>query len=135
MTASPRAYTGPTFLSAGFRPFFLLGGLWAMLAMPLWLAVFTGATTLPSGLAPWIWHAHEMIFGYAMAAIAGFLLTAIPNWTGRPPLSGAPLAILAALWLAGRIAVLCSAVLGAPFAAAIDLAFPLTFLVIAAREI
>jgi uncharacterized protein involved in response to NO len=135
MTASSRAYSGPTFISAGFRPFFLSGGLWAMLAMPLWLCVFAGATTLPSGLAPWIWHAHEMIFGYAMAVIAGFLLTAIPNWTGRPLLSGAPLVVLASLWLAGRIAVLFSAVLGAPLAAAIDLAFPLLFLLVAAREI
>jgi uncharacterized protein involved in response to NO len=135
MAANPGTHDGSVFLTAGFRPFFLLGTLWAMLAMPLWLAFFAGVMPLPSGLAPWIWHAHEMIFGYAMAVIAGFLLTAIPNWTGRPPLRGAPLAILAALWLAGRIAVLISTALGAPLAAAVDLAFPLVFLLAVAREI
>lgn len=130
-----RAPAAPALFSAGFRPFFLMAGLWAMLAMPLWLAAFAGTVALPSGLAPWIWHAHEMIFGYAAAAIAGFLLTAIPNWTGRLPLQGGPLVGLAALWLAGRIAVMFSASLGAPLTTVIDLAFPLVFVLVVAREI
>jgi uncharacterized protein involved in response to NO len=130
-----RSQAGSALFSAGFRPFFLMAGLWAMLAMPLWLAVFAGAVALPSNLAPWIWHAHEMIFGYAAAAIAGFLLTAIPNWTGRLPLQGGPLAGLAALWLAGRIAVMFSTTLGGPLTAALDLSFPLVFALAVAREI
>jgi len=130
-----RTHSGPALFSAGFRPFFLLAALWGMLSMPFWLAVFSGAVALPSDLAPWMWHAHEMIFGYAAATIAGFLLTAIPNWTGRLPLQGWPLAGLASLWIAGRLAVLLSATLGVGVAAAVDLAFPLVFLLVVAREI
>ena len=97
--------------------------------------MYTGKVTLPSGLPPVIWHVHEMIFGYAFATVAGFLLTAIPNWTGRLPLRGTPLALLAGLWLAGRVAVLFSSVIGAPAAALIDLAFPLAFVAVIAREL
>src|SRR5215470_2307221 len=97
------------FFSAGFRPFFLLGAAWAALAVPVWLAAYAHGYALPSALPAMTWHAHEMIFGFALAALAGFLLTAIPNWTGRLPLRGARLAGLAALWLAGRAALLLSA--------------------------
>ena len=137
MTAIPRyrARTGPAVFSAGFRPFFLGAALWATVAVPLWLALFAGEAGLPSALPPAIWHAHEMVFGYATAVVAGFLLTAIPNWTGRMPLQGGPLALLVALWVAGRIAVLCSGELGAATAALLDLAFPAAFLVAIAREI
>src|SRR6185295_4045929 len=100
--------------TAGFRPFFLFAGLWAAVAIPVWLCVYSGAAVLPSALPPVVWHAHEMVFGFAFASVAGFLLTAIPNWTGRLPLRGWPLALLAWLWLAGRAAVLLSAQLGAP---------------------
>jgi uncharacterized protein involved in response to NO len=127
--------TGPVLFSAGFRPFFLLASLWAAAAVPIWLAAYADGVTVPSVLAPAVWHAHEMIFGFGAAVVAGFLLTAIPNWTGRLPLQGWPLAALAALWLAGRIAVLFSAATGAAFAAAVDLAFPLASLLIVAREI
>ena len=65
--------------SAGFRPFFLLAGLWAAIAVPLWLCVLSGAAALPVALPPVVWHAHEMVFGFAFASVAGFLLTAIPN--------------------------------------------------------
>src|SRR6185369_14194485 len=99
--------------SAGFRPFFLLAGLWSAIAVPVWLCVYSGAVALPSALPPAAWHAHEMVFGFAFASVAGFLLTAIPNWTGRLPLRGWPLAALAFLWLAGRAAVLLSGVIGA----------------------
>jgi uncharacterized protein involved in response to NO len=97
--ARRRDYVGPALFSYGFRPFFLAGALWAALAVLLWLPQYLGALTLPTRFAPLDWHIHEMLFGYVAAVIAGFLLTAIPNWTGRLPVNGAPLAALAALWL------------------------------------
>ena len=122
-------------MSAGFRPFFLLSGLWAAIALPLWLSVFAGEAAIPTALPPTAWHVHEMVFGFGAATVAGFLLTAIPNWTGRLPLQGGPLAFLVLLWGIGRLAVLFSARIGADSAAALDLAFPLVFLAVAAREI
>ena len=96
------------FLSCGFRPFFLSAALWALLAMALWLAMLTGRLKFPSAFDPVSWHAHELLFGYLGAVFAGFLLTATPNWTGRSPLAGWPLAGLLALWILGRIAVAAS---------------------------
>ena len=122
-------------LSAGFRPFFLGSAVWAAIGIPLWLAIYDGGNSLPSLLPPLIWHVHEMVFGFAAATAAGFLLTAIPNWTGRMPLQGWPLAILVLLWAAGRAGILLSAVIGAPTAAVADLAFPAAFLGVVAREI
>jgi uncharacterized protein involved in response to NO len=81
-------------------------------------------SALPSRFDPLSWHIHAMLFGFVPAAIAGFMLTAIPNWTGRPPIHGAPLVGLAVLWLLGRIVCLVSAVLPLWLAADIDLAFP-----------
>ena len=129
-----RTYAGPALFAAGFRPFFLGGALWAAVAVPLWLAMLRGLPA-PGGWPPSVWHAHEMLFGYGAAIVAGFLLTAIPNWTGRMPLQGAPLAGLAALWLAGRLGVLLSFWLGPAVTAAVDLAFPVAFLAVIAREI
>ncbi|MBS0562552.1 MAG: NnrS family protein, partial [Proteobacteria bacterium] len=107
MTAIPRHTSIPTpvLLTGGFRPFFLLAALWAALAVPLWLMLLAGRTDLPTAFPPVLWHAHEMLFGYALATLAGFLLTAVPSWTNRPPLQGAPLAALVALWLLGRLAM------------------------------
>lgn len=130
-----RQGAGPALLSAGFRPFFLLAALWAALAVPLWLATLEGIVALPTILPPVTWHAHEMIYGFAAAAVAGFLLTAIPNWTGRMPLQNGPLAGLVGLWLAGRIALLMPEALGPWSTAVIDLAFPSLFLATIAREI
>jgi len=137
MTAIPRyrRQTGPAVLSAGFRPFFLAASVWAAVAIPLWLEIYSGRATLQTLLQPTVWHAHEMVFGFAAATVAGFLLTAIPNWTGRMPLQGGPLAFLVGLWAIGRIAVLCSAQLEAPVAAVADLSFPVVFLAVVAREI
>ncbi|MGE5765625.1 MAG: NnrS family protein, partial [Bacteroidota bacterium] len=136
-TAVPRyrSHTGPAILRQGFRPFFLMAGLWGAAAVPLWLVVFHGGLTVPSAFGPAGWHGHEMIFGFAAAVLAGFLLTAIPNWTGRLPLQGLPLAGLAAVWLAGRAAVALSEVVGPWVAAAIDLAFLTLMLAVALREI
>lgn len=117
------------FFSYGFRPFFLAAGAFAALLMTVWLAwvweTATGGsgTWLPVAGSPYAWHAHEMVFGFATAAIAGFLLTAVPNWTGALPLSGAPLVGLFVLWCAGRIAMAVSGLLPEWTAAAIDLAF------------
>jgi uncharacterized protein involved in response to NO len=137
MAAIPRyrSHPGPALLSAGFRPFFLAASLWAAVAIPLWLAAYTGGLVVPSALAPVVWHVHEMVFGFAAAAVAGFLLTAIPNWTGRMPLQGGPLAMLVSLWAIGRLGVLFSAECGAPAAALADLSFPVVFLGVVAREI
>jgi len=129
-----RNYRGPALFSFGFRPFFLAAAAWAALAMLLWLPQFFGDLELHSHLSPREWHIHEMLFGYVAAAIAGFLLTAIPNWTGRLPVNGASLAALAALWLAGRIVLLVSADFGA-IAAAVDVLFLLVLAAVAAREI
>jgi uncharacterized protein involved in response to NO len=87
--------------SAGFRPFFLVAALHALCAVPLWLVGLAGGPS-PVDLAL---HQHEMLFGYAGAVIAGFLLTALPNWTGRPGLAGPPLAMLVAAWCTGRLAL------------------------------
>ena len=120
--------------SAGFRPFFLLSAVWACIGIPLWLA-HGGATQLPTVLPQLDWHGHEMTFGFAAATVAGFMLTAIPNWTGRMPLQGVRLGLLVLAWFAGRIGVLFSADIGAPAAAVLDLLFPMAFLGAVAREI
>ncbi len=133
--AAARAWRGAAILSRGFRPFFLAAGVWALVGMALWPAVLTGAIVLPTALSAVDWHAHEMIFGYGGAVVAGFLLTAIPNWTGRLPVAGVPLAALAALWAAGRIAVFASSAIGRPVAAAIDASFLIVFAVLVAREV
>lgn len=137
MTAVPRyrPHAGPALLSAGFRPFFLVSALWAAIAIPLWLAVYAAGLPMPSALPALVWHVHEMVFGFAAATVAGFLLTAIPNWTGRMPLQGVALATLLALWALGRIGVLFSAVWGEPAAAVADLSFPAVFLGAVAREV
>jgi len=137
MTAVPRlrAYSGLTLFSYGFRPFFLFGALYAVLAVLIWLPIYFGEMTLPTSFTPIDWHVHEMVYGYLAAIITGFLLTAIPNWTGRLPLQGTPLVILLALWAAGRAAIFGSAQIGWIAAAAIDCGFLLAVGGAAAREI
>lgn len=128
-----RSFTVPPILHYGFRPFFLLASVHAGLAIPLWLWMYHSGAILPGPFAGLDWHVHEMLFGYLAAVIAGFVLTAVPNWTGRLPLSGVPLAVLVALWLLGRLAC---AVVDAPLAAmAVDLAFPLTLAWVVWREV
>jgi uncharacterized protein involved in response to NO len=121
--------------SQGFRPFFLAAGLWAMTALVLWILMLTEGIALPSRFDPLAWHVHEMLFGFIMAAVAGFLLTAIPNWTQRLPVSGGPLAWLAGTWLLGRVACLISASLPFWLAMAADLLFPVSLVAVVAREI
>ncbi|MBW4973569.1 NnrS family protein [Roseovarius mucosus] len=130
-----RSWRGPAVLSFGFRPFFLGAGLWAAGVMALWVLMLTGALSLPTGFDPVSWHAHEFLFGYLAAVIAGFMLTAVPNWTGRLPIVGWPLASLAALWLLGRVAVLVSAGVSPMAVALMDLAMPVVLGAVMLREI
>ena len=99
------------------------------------IAFILGAGEPPTAFPPNVWHAHEMSFGYGGAVVAGFLLTAIPNWTGRLPLQGGPLGALVVLWFCGRIAVLFSSIIGLGASAVVNLAFPAAFLAVVAREI
>ncbi|HKD29110.1 MAG TPA: NnrS family protein [Xanthobacteraceae bacterium] len=128
-------YVGPAIFSYGFRPFFLGAAVWAALAMVLWLPQYFGHLALPTAFPPLDWHIHEMVYGYVAAAVAGFLLTAIPNWTGRLPVNGYPLAALFALWLLGRIAIAGSAIWGVLLAAVVDVSFLLVFAAVACGEI
>ena len=130
-----RDYQGPALLSYGFRPFFLFGSLYAGLAVLAWLPVLNGQLELASAFAPRDWHVHEMLYGFVPAVVTGFLLTAIPNWTGRLPIQGLPLLALLAVWIAGRAAVGLSAFTGWIAAAVIDGAFLLLVIAAAAREI
>ncbi len=119
-------------LGLGFRPFYILAALWAVVAIPLWLGMLYGQVNLPSALPGYLWHAHEMIFGFAVAVIMGFLLTAVRNWTGLATPTGWPLAGLAMLWLIGRLVNL-----GAPLsvAAIVDLLFLPTGALMLARPL
>jgi len=130
-----KAEAGPTILQHSFRPFFMAAGFWAMLAVPFWLTSYMGVLVLPAGFDGLLWHQHEMLFGFAGAAIAGFILTAIPNWTGRLPVSGWRLGLLVSFWLAGRLGFLAAASIGPIAAAVLDLSFLTTLVVIIAREI
>ncbi|MCP5081164.1 MAG: NnrS family protein [Alphaproteobacteria bacterium] len=130
-----RSWTGPAILSYGFRPFFLLGALWAAFAMVMWIFMLSGQFTLPTRFDPVSWHGHEFLFGYLSAVLAGFLLTAVPNWTGRLPLVGWPLGGLVALWAAGRLVVACSEVLPETLVALVDLSFPVVLAAVILREI
>ena len=127
----------PPVLRAGFRPFFFLGPLWALVVVGLWIQALAGAIELPTAFDPLAWHRHEMLFGFLGAVIAGFLLTAIPNWTGRLPISGSRLALLVSMWVAARVAILfsASASAGGLLAMLLEAAFLLTLAGACAREV
>ena len=130
-----RDYRGPIFLSNGFRPFFLFGAIYAGLAVLAWLPMFDGELKLWTDFSPVDWHVHEMLYGYLPAVVTGFLLTAIPNWTGRLPLQGLPLLVLVSVWVAGRVAVTLSAETGWLLAAIIDVSFLALVVAATSREI
>jgi len=110
-------------LRLGFRPFFLSGAIFSVVAITLWLLMYKGVVNLsPLGGGYW-WHIHEMIFGFGGAIIAGFLLTAVQNWTGTRGAQGTTLLILFLLWLAGRITLLIPSVLSDTLTSIIDLSF------------
>lgn len=119
----------------GFRPFFLFGALYAALSILLWVPWYLGFLHVPTALSPIAWHQHELLFGYVPAIIAGFLLTAMPNWTKRKKLTGTPLVLLFALWLAGRLATFLSEYTGLAVASAINLAFLVVLGLYALREV
>ena len=130
-----RRFDGPTLFQAGFRPLFLGAGLWAPASLALWLLFLFGHITSPNPTDPLFWHMHEMLFGFGVAAAAGFLLTAIPNWTGHLPLQGRPLMLLWLLWAAGRLIALVPGLSGTIIGAAVDLSFLAALLAAIAREI
>jgi uncharacterized protein involved in response to NO len=122
-------------LRGGFRPFFLGGAIWAVVAIALWLGMLAGAIGLPTRFDPVAWHRHEMLFGFVGAAISGFLLTAIPNWTGRLPIAGRPLLALFGLWAAARVAVAVSGTIGLWPAAILDVGLFVSLALMAGREV
>jgi uncharacterized protein involved in response to NO len=109
--------------ASGFRPTFLAAGLAAVVLIPLWMAVWAFGAPLASRWPPTLWHAHEMVFGFIAAAIAGFLLTAVPSWTGQRGFAGTPLLLLVALWLLGRVAIGSASWWSAGLVMAADVAF------------
>ncbi len=135
---TPHAYTGPAILAGGYRIFFLGGALWAVLALLFWLVYITGiAGNLGANQDMLAWHAHELVYGYGGAVVAGFALTAIPNWTGRTPVRGTELGLLFALWFIARVlAVLLLYGWGADHPRAVaEIGFFILFVLLAAREI
>lgn len=131
---SIRQYSGPPLFSFGFRPFFLFSAVWAAVAVPVWVASMTLGDGSVGAMDGRLWHIHEMLFGYLAGVIAGFLLTAVPNWTGRLPVTGVKLAGLFALWLAGRAAGFLPTSMAVP-AAVIDSAFLVVFAALIWREV
>ena len=112
-----------TFLASPFRIFFLLVGLYGFAIVLAWMAFLFGGLALPVGWSPLHWHSHEMLLGFTSAAIAGFILTAVSNWTGSPPLQGTKLALLVTTWLLGRVAMWCVGYLPLLLVAFIDMVF------------
>jgi uncharacterized protein involved in response to NO len=126
MTAmSATATRGNSFalFAYGFRPFFLLAGWYAIVSVLLWLWLYHTGTSLLPGLPPQLWHGHEMLFGFVAAAIAGFMLTAVPSWTGSRGFAGLPLVVLVVIWILGRVAFAFAAYLPAAMLAIAELAF------------
>ena len=107
----------------GFRPFFLAAGLSALVLVPWWASSFAFGAPLGTGWPPTLWHGHEMLFGFIVAAIAGFLLTAVPSWTGQRGFAGRSLVLLTVLWVLGRLFVASSASWPMAFVAGVDLSF------------
>ena len=125
----------PILLSYAFRPFFLLTAAWAVIGLAAWFALLHGVFWPGAPTNVVFWHIHEMVFGFIAAAMAGFLLTAIATWTGRPPVQGIPLGILVAAWLLGRIVSVVSGGLPASVIVPAELAFPVMLSYLVTREI
>lgn len=119
----------------GFRSNFLLAGLGALVLVPLWALSFLVNTPLGTAWPPTLWHAHEMLFGFITSAIAGFLLTAVPSWTGHKGFAGRPLVILALLWISARVLIATSAIRPAWLISIVDLAFLPTLAILVARPL
>lgn len=113
----------PALFALGFRRFFLVAGLAAVALNSLWVADYSGALSVHTYYGAITWHGHEMVFGYTAAVVAGFLLTAVRNWTSMDTLHGAPLGALLALWIAGRLAPFAPGAMPGWLIAAVDAAF------------
>ncbi|GAB6054277.1 NnrS family protein [Magnetospira thiophila] len=131
----PKPDSGPILLRGGFRLFFPLAALYAVVALSLWILILSGTVSLPLAFDPIDWHIHEMLFGFIGAAVAGFLLTAVPNWTGLAPVAGWKLALLGLLWLVGRLAVTFGQGLEWWLVAVLDLGFPVLLVWLIARAV
>ncbi|MGR3623380.1 NnrS family protein [Pseudophaeobacter sp.] len=129
-----RPHEGPALFSYGFRPFFAGACILALMVVPLWVLIWQGSLDYQGYFAPVDWHIHEMIFGYGSAVLAGFLFTAVPNWTGRMPVRGWPLAGLFAVWVLGRLA-LWSDLLTPALVLVVECSFLLLVAAMIAREI
>ncbi|MFD2204638.1 NnrS family protein [Kiloniella antarctica] len=125
----------PAFWRAGFRPFFLSGAFYALLVLCLWILSLTGYLEYETYVAPPLIHGHEMLYGFGVAAIAGFILTAMPNWTNTPPLSGLPLAGLYAFWIAGRLSLWAGTSIPFVVLATVDMLFLPTLAIMTARTL
>lgn len=130
-----KSKAGPVLLQNSFRPFFLAAGAWGALAVPFWVLGYMGRLTTSLGFDDLMWHQHEMLYGFAGAAVAGFILTAIPNWTGGLPVSGWRLGLLVGLWLIGRIGFLFNSALDPLAIATLDLPFLSLLVLMIAREL
>lgn len=134
-TNDAETWHGRAVLSRGFRPFFLLAALYAVIAIGIWIPWFFGIAAPKSALPPVAWHAHALLFGYMWAVIAGFLLTAAPNRTGRTPIRGWPLLVLILLWVGGRATTHLGHVVSPLARAACDLAMPVALIAMVGREV
>lgn len=123
------------FMSYAFRPFFLLNGFFAVVVISIWLMALhgTGPASVPATML--YWHGHEMVVGFAMAAMAGFVLTAVATWTDRPPLQGKLLGVLVFSWLLGRLAMMAATRLPYWLVASADTIFPFLLFLLVAREV
>lgn len=126
----------PVLFSYAFRPLFLLAALYAIVIVPVWVAAWLGAYPMPALRGnPIAWHAHEMIYGFAGAAVGGFALTAVATWTKRPPVAGRPLVFLGALWLVARMLFLFPSEELVAVAAVSDLGYGALLFVLMSREV
>ena len=137
MPSSPDtpATRGFALFAYGFRPFFLLAAAYGVFSPTAWTIAYLWGLPFPGAEAPTLWHAHEMLFGFAAAAVAGFLLTAVPAWTGTPAPAGTPLVLLSLLWLGGRTVLWTVDLLPAALVAAVDLAMIPVLLTLVSRPV
>lgn len=124
-----------TLFEGGFRPFFMLTALYGVLSVAYWIFAYAGAIPVPETFTPAVWHGHEMVYGFALAAACGFLMTVIPAWTGTPPLSAAALGGAVAMWVAGRAAFWFGDWLNAEAIALMDLALPAALVAFATQRL
>jgi uncharacterized protein involved in response to NO len=123
------------FMSYAFRPFFLLNGFFAIVVVSVWLMALHGAGPASVPATMLYWHGHEMLVGFGMAAVAGFVLTAVATWTERPPLQGKLLGVLVFSWLLGRLIMMAATRLPYWLVASVDMIFPFLLAVLLGREV